>query len=137
MSKHTYEVTEDGRVFSLTNWRGYGRRELGQTPNADGYPSVRMVINGKRKRVAVHRLVSEKFHGPRPSIGHEVCHIDGDKTNNRASNLRWGTRKDNAADRESHGRTSRGEAHSRAIKASNQADGTRAFRRKQAEVNYA
>lgn len=103
--KHTpgYEVTQDGRVFSfLSNWRGYGRREMGQTPNADGYPSVRIMIKGKRKRIAVHRLVITQYLGPRPSKMHQTCHIDGSKTNNAASNLRWGTAKDNAIDRENH-----------------------------------
>lgn len=110
--RHTlYSVTADGRVFSDTNWRGYGRRELAQQPNADGYPSVRLSSGGKRKRIAVHRLIAAKFLPPRPSLAHEVRHLDGDKTNNCASNLAWGTRKDNAADRERHGRTYRGERH--------------------------
>lgn len=54
--KHTptYEVTHDGRVFSVdSNWRGYGRREMTQMLNADGYPCVRIIVNGKRKRVTV------------------------------------------------------------------------------------
>ncbi|MGA0525000.1 hypothetical protein ACO2WH_24370, partial [Escherichia coli] len=36
-------------------------------------------------------------------------------------NLEWGTRKENADDRERHGRTSRGEAHSAAIRRSGHA----------------
>lgn len=118
MSKHTpgYRVTSDGRVFSTkTNWRGYGEREMCLTPDKDGYPSVRLTINGKRVRFAVHRLVAVQYIGPRPT-GCEVCHINGDKTDNRVENLRYGTAKDNAADRELHGRTSRGHAHSAAIR---------------------
>jgi hypothetical protein len=118
--KHTpgYEVTRDGRVFSVeTNWRGYGRREMKQTPNSDGYPSVRLILDGKRKRFAVHALVAKEYLPPRPSPNHEVRHIDGDKMNPRADNLAWGTQKDNADDRERHGRTSRGLSHSAAIKA--------------------
>jgi hypothetical protein len=109
--KHThtpdgYEVTEDGRVFSVEhNWRGYGRRELQQTPNADGYPSVRVTVCGRRRRIAVHVLVAMKCLPPRPSLRHEVRHLDGDKTNRHASNLAWGTQKDNADDRERHGHT--------------------------------
>ena len=119
MIKHTnYRVSSDGRVFSSSGWRGYGEREMQQTPNADGYPSVRLVIDGRRKRVAVHRLVADAYLGAKP-VGYEVCHINGDKTDNRAENLRYGTRKENAADREQHGRTSCGERHSAAIKASN------------------
>ena len=120
MSAHTpagYEVTADGRVFSVAhNWRGYGKRALVQSPNADGYPSVRLTINGKRSRIAVHRLVAGEFLPPRPP-SYEIRHLNGSKTDNRASNLAWGTQKDNADDRERHGRTSRGTRHSVAIKA--------------------
>lgn len=112
-----YEVTPNGRVFSIAhNWRGYGRREMRQALNADGYPSVRLTINGKRRRFAVHRLVALAYLSPRPSEQHEIRHLDGDKINNHAANLAWGTRQDNAADRERHGRTSRGPTHSHAIR---------------------
>lgn len=111
-----YEVTRDGRVFSLTtNWRGYGRRELQKTPNSDGYPSVRMIVNGVRKRMAVHKLVAKKFLSPRPSDDHEIRHLDGNKCNSCADNLAWGTAKDNADDRARHGRTSHGPSHGAAI----------------------
>ena len=119
MSKHTpgYEVTREGRVYSVNhNWRGYGRRELDQTPNSDGYPSVRLTIEGKRKRLAVHKLVALWFLPPRPSPKHEIRHLDGNKENPSADNLAWGTPKENADDRERHGKTSRGESHSLAIK---------------------
>ena len=114
-----YEVTRDGRVFALrTNWRGYGVREMKQHPDPDGYPSVRLTLDGRRQRFAVHRLVAIAYLGPRPSKRHEVRHLNGDKTDNRVQNLAWGTAGDNAADRERHGRTSRGERHSEAIKSS-------------------
>jgi hypothetical protein len=107
-----YIVTAEGRVFSVaSNWRGYGEREMRQSLNADGYPSVRLTIDGKRTRLAVHRLVARDYLPPRPSLAHEVRHLDGDKTNSAARNLAWGTRKENAADRERHGRTYRGERH--------------------------
>lgn len=110
-------MTEDGKVFSvLHNWRGYGRRELGQTLNADGYPSVRLSVNGGRRRIAVYKLVAESFLPPRPSEKHQVRHLDGNKMNSCAENLAWGTAKENAWDRDKHGTTSRGAKHSNAIK---------------------
>lgn len=125
-----YEVTEDGRVFSLTKWRGRGRAEMQQEPNGDGYPSVRLTVNGRRTRIATHRLVAQMFLPPRPSPSHQVRHLDGDKSNRSARNLAWGTAKENADDRERHGRTSRGESHGNAIRAGNlelarAAEGTR------------
>ena len=119
MSGHTpgYEVTRDGRVYSTaSNWRGYGTRELAQHADSDGYPSVRLTQNGRRQRVAVHRLVAIVHLGPAPSAAHEVRHLNGDKSDNRVENLAWGTRKQNAADRARHGRTSRGEVHSAAVR---------------------
>ena len=132
-AQHTpgYRVTRDGRVFSVEhNWRGYGERELKQTPNADGYPSVRLTVGGRRVRLSVHGLVARAFLPPRPSPRHEVRHLDGDKANPSIGNLAWGTQKDNADDRERHGRTSRGAKHSKAIKASSHADMVRARYRK-------
>ncbi len=110
-----YEITEDGRVFSnIHNWRGWGRREMRHTPNADGYPRVRLTICGKRKSIAVHRLVAMAYLPPKPSVKHEIRHIDGNKKNPHKQNLAWGTPKDNAKDRAVHGRTCMGENHPRA-----------------------
>ena len=45
----------------------------------------------------VHVLVAQAFLGSRPE-GMHVCHIDGDKTNNNLSNLKYGTPKENWQD---------------------------------------
>ena len=43
----------------------------------------------------VHRLVARAFHGGPPSHEHVVDHIDTNRCNNRADNLRWVTRLEN------------------------------------------
>lgn len=43
----------------------------------------------------VHRIVATAFHGPPPSREYVVDHIDTNRQNNRADNLRWVTRLDN------------------------------------------
>lgn len=112
-----YDVTPDGRVFSLTsNWRGYGIREMKQDLNSDGYPRVRLTINGIRKSFLVHKLVAAKYLPERPSNQHEIRHLDDNKKNNNYLNLAWGTRKDNAADRSKNGHTSKGILHSIAVR---------------------
>lgn len=112
---HGYDVYPDGRVFSNSGWRSKGYFEIKQSPDQYGYPAVRLMIGGKRKRERVHRLVAMLFHGPRPTPFHQVCHVDGDKLNNSSDNLYWGDARENAADRKRHGRTSSGAKHSSSI----------------------
>jgi hypothetical protein len=61
------------------------------------------MINFKGKPWAVHRLVAFAFHGT-PSAGQEVRHLNGCSTDNRASNLAWGTHTENVHDILFHGR---------------------------------
>lgn len=54
-----------------------------------------MQFTFKRKNYKVHRLVCEAFNGPEPFPRAVVMHLDEDYRNNRASNLQWGTQKEN------------------------------------------
>lgn len=120
-----YEVSSHGRVRSLSRTRQARRRngteftmrmagrELVLCLNKDGYLQGNFCVDGARKNFEVHRLVCEAFHGPAPE-GHEAAHNDGVRTNCHKSNLRWATPAENAADRDRHGNTRRGEAHHRA-----------------------
>lgn len=66
-----------------------------QRLNKFGYLTVYLSINKKYRHFFVHRLVCENFVGPRPSEKHFVNHINGIKTDNRASNLEWVTVSEN------------------------------------------
>jgi hypothetical protein len=69
-----------------------------------GYRVVSFFPTGsKPKAVYVHRLVCEAFNGPPPFEGALVRHLDGDRLNNLAENLAWGTHADNTADAKRHG----------------------------------
>lgn len=101
-----YEVSDQGRVRSLdrevVNSKGVTMRFKGkimiqQLPDK-GYYKVNLAKNSKLFTRKVHRLVIEAFLGPCPS-GYEVCHGDKGHTDNCLLNLRYGTKKDNHADK--------------------------------------
>ncbi len=62
-----------------------------------------------RKCMRVHRLVAEAFIGPSPYPEAVVMHKDDNVTNNKATNLEWGTPKDNSMDMKLKNRVARGE----------------------------
>ena len=78
-----------------------------QSRMSHGYKRVRV---GPGKRETVHKLVALAFLGPKPD-GHEVRHLNGDRADNRAANLAYGTRAENIADTMAHGRVKKGETH--------------------------
>lgn len=61
-----------------------------------GYHKVHLYKEGQCKILTIHRLVAAAFL-PNPENKREVNHIDGDKTNNRVSNLEWSTRSENVS----------------------------------------
>jgi hypothetical protein len=101
-----YEVSDLGRVRSLTRQtcRGpRGGRMLRPGKDTHGYLMVRMCRDGFFGRRLVHRLVLESFVGPKPH-GQQARHFpDRARTNNRLTNLAWGTPAENSADKRHHG----------------------------------
>ena len=89
-----YEVSNLGQVKSLNYNRTKGTKILKLGMGTNGYLRVNLYKNGKGYAKKVHRLVASAFI---PNIDNkpQVNHIDGDKTNNRASNLEWVTGKEN------------------------------------------
>ncbi len=114
-----YEVSDLGRIRSF-NLRGYGTRlavephPIRERRNNCGYPTVPLCARGVKSAAFVHRLVLTAFVGPCPD-GMEGCHDNGDRTDNRATNLRWDTRRNNHADKAAHGTRQTGERHGRAV----------------------
>lgn len=102
-----YEVSDLGHVRSLdriiTFPDGRSRTARGRLLKVGSVRGAHQFVNlGKGKSRYVHQLVAEAFLGPRPD-GTEVCHNNGDPTDNRASNLRYDSHAGNYADMFEHG----------------------------------
>lgn len=109
-SAPAYEASDDGQIRRSQPGPSTRVGKVLRSAPGQRYLGLSLSHNGTVRHASVHELVCEAFHGPRPK-DHEVGHGDGNPHNNRAANLRWVTSVQNAADRERHGRTRRGENH--------------------------
>lgn len=104
-----YEVSSDGCVRRLLK-ANRGVRIIKCNAHSSGYYRVDLCRDATVRHALVHRVVCMAFHGL-PLPGQEVRHLNGDRKDNRAENLAWGTKKQNADDRSRHGRAMTGERH--------------------------
>lgn len=89
-----YDITQDGRVFSLNYNNTKEKKELVNKVNNSGYAVVGITNSkGKRQFIGVHRLVAKAYIKGDDSL--DVNHIDGVKLNNNVSNLEWCTKQEN------------------------------------------
>ena len=68
-------------------------------------------VPGQYKTTRAHRRMCELAHGPAPFARADAAHSCGVRACVNPNHIRWATRKENLADRDSHGTTPRGEAH--------------------------
>ena len=98
-----YRVGSDGTVWSKK--RGEWKILKQSIKKGENYRRVNLSQKGKITKASVHCLICIAFNGSKPFRSAQCRHIDGDPSNNVPHNLAWGTAKQNAEDRTSHGRT--------------------------------
>jgi hypothetical protein len=103
-----HQVSNMGRVRALPGARIKSRIATKIELRKQMYHSSGHLWVKGRPYYYVHRLVLQAFVGS-PPHGMECRHLNGKPTDNRLSNLRWGTKAENAADRARHGTNTLGE----------------------------
>lgn len=90
-----YYFSNMGRIYSIRSKAG--RFLSNRMIYKHEYVKPTLVAwNKKKVNVLCHRIVAELFvYNPFPSIYNIVHHKNGNKQDNRASNLRWTTQEDN------------------------------------------
>lgn len=108
-----YEVSNLGRIRRRHGRILHPSMNTNGPSRGGGYLYLNMHDGvSKPRKGPVHQLVATAFHGACP-LGHEVNHIDNNRANNRADNLNYLTRSQNAKRAYDQGRRPRpqGERH--------------------------
>ena len=86
--------------YEVSNYGGIRRvckkfiKPLIPTDNGNGYKIICLSRNGIKKNFYIHRLVAEAFLYQEPGKNY-IHHLDHNRANNTAWNLRWCTQKEN------------------------------------------
>jgi DNA-binding XRE family transcriptional regulator len=106
--------------YAISNYGNFARikkdgKYLRKLNSATPYLSVSLkdIDETGQKTIYIHKLVAQLFIGERPD-GFVIRHLDGNKYNNHASNLAYGTPKQNYEDVKKH-KIHAGENNSKAL----------------------
>lgn len=89
-----YQVSNLGNIRSIPRNGTVKNYRILKPNNVKGYYQVSLQKKGKKKYMKVHRLVAEAFI-ENTQNKREVNHIDGNKLNNKLTNLEWVTSSEN------------------------------------------
>ena len=84
-----YSLTKEGVLTNIST-NTIKKPWLGN----NGYLHVDLYHNNKSTKISMHRLMALTFI-PNPNNKRVINHLDGDKTNNKLSNLEWATDSEN------------------------------------------
>lgn len=108
--EESYQISDQGRIFTKRRLDGnriiYGK-ELRPSITKDGYLKISLYKDSIEKRFYLHRLVAQQFI-PNPDNLPQVNHIDGNKFNNKVTNLEWCTKEENQSHAVLHSLMQRG-----------------------------
>ena len=82
-----YQADENGNIFR-------NGKSLAKINNGNNYLCVVLSVKGVTKRKYIHRIICETYL-ENPLNKKEVNHKDGNKLNNKLTNLEWATRSEN------------------------------------------
>jgi len=92
-----YQISNYGRVKTLERYYFLGNNKikvkekiLKSSNNNYGYANVTLSKKNKQKEICTHTLVAKHFI-PNPENKPTINHKDGNKKNNKISNLEWAT----------------------------------------------
>jgi hypothetical protein len=105
-----YEVSSEGHI------RLVGSDHI-RSPYQDGDGYLRVCVGTDKgpRSISIHRAVALAFHGDKRNALHrEVAHLDGNRANPRADNLKWVSKVENMSHKLRHGTRQAGERHPRA-----------------------
>lgn len=94
IDKEIWRPIKDFNNYEVSNLGNIRNKYLGLlrlSVSNNGYQHVKLCDGAKHRRdCLVHQLVAQAFV-PQPEGKHCVTHLNGDKMDNRASNLKWTT----------------------------------------------
>lgn len=96
-----YFITRGGKIYSSRQGGEGDLREVTSTDKGHKYRRVVLMKNGKKTTKYIHDLLVIAFKGGKGD-GQVTRHLDGDKTNNSAGNVKPGSEKENVEDRKRH-----------------------------------
>lgn len=96
------EVSDEGYIRRIPRWVNHRwgsqillkPKILARYKNNTGYYFTKTEICRKTVHICIHKAVAEAFI-PNVQNKPQIDHIDGDKSNNRVTNLRWVTNREN------------------------------------------